>query len=52
MAVQNPTLQRPKKPYSPPRLTCYGDVRALTQGGPVSNTLELIVTPRGRGARL
>ncbi len=40
MELQNPTkspLEQPvpkkKKVYGPPKLTSYGDIRAITQGG-------------------
>lgn len=40
MELQNPTkspLEQPvpkkKKEYGPPKLTSYGDIRAITQGG-------------------
>ena len=43
MELQNPTkspLEQPvpkkKKEYGPPKLTSYGDIRAITQGGMLS----------------
>ncbi len=43
MELQNPTkspLEQPvpkkKKEYGPPKLTSYGDIRAITQGGSAS----------------
>ena len=38
MTKQPPKTQRPKKPYTPPKLVRHGDVRTLTRSGTGSQT--------------
>lgn len=42
-------LNRPaKKPYTPPRLRCYGDLRTLTRGGAKNRSEANVAGPKTR----
>lgn len=45
----NKLSRPPKKPYAPPRLSCYGDLRQLTGGGKkAKNESNTVAGPKTR----
>lgn len=44
------TKRLTKRPYKPPRLSCYGDLRTLTLGGAQNKNEANVAGPKTRGS--